>query len=508
MYDFWLKSLCCYKKKLYLCTAFQTYRDMALIVGRKEEQRQLNELYESGKAEFLAVYGRRRVGKTFLIRETLRDKITFSHTGLSIYEDGKPVTTEDQLRHFYHSLQIYGSDAEHCPKTWMEAMYMLEELLEKLDDGERQVVFIDELPWLDTDGARIIMAVDAFWNSWAAGRDNMMLIVCGSAASWMLKNVVKEKGGLFNRLTDDMKISPFNLHDSEEFLHSKGVGLNRYDLVQAYMAVGGIPYYLNFFRKGISLAQNIDALFFDKKAKLRLEFSKLFTSLFRYPENYVKVIRFLFSKRCGYTRDDIAKHLGIDTGGTLSAVLEALEESDFILSYRPYDAQPYEKLYRLIDPFCLMWLYWKERECVNDAQFWQHNVNSTTLYRWGGVAFEEVCLMHIEQIKQALNIRAVQTEQSPLTLRGTADHDGIQCDLIISRADRVVNLCEMKYCQEEYVIDKQYDMTLRNRLSYVREGLKKTQNLQLTFATTFGVKQNMYSGIVQSEVTLEDLFRS
>jgi len=479
---------------------------MAVIIGRKEEQRQLKELYESGKSEFLAVYGRRRVGKTFLIRETLRDKITFYHTGLSIYEDEKPVTTDEQLRHFYHSLQVHGSDAGHCPKDWLEALYMLEELLEKLDDGGRQVVFIDELPWLDTDGARIIMAVDAFWNGWAAGRDNVMLIVCGSAASWMLKNVVKEKGGLFNRLTDHMKISPFNLRETEEFLLSKGVQLSRYDIVQAYMAVGGIPYYIDFFRKGLSLAQNIDALFFDKNAKLRLEFSKLFTSLFRFPDNYVNVIRFLFTKSCGYTREEIASHLNIDSGGTLTAVLEALVESDFILCYRPYDARPYEKLYRLIDPFCLMWLYWKEKESVNDTSFWQHNVNSGALYRWGGVAFEEICLMHVEQIKQSLNIGAVQSEQSPFTLRGAADHDGIQCDLIITRADRVVNLCEMKYCQEEFTIDKQYDKTLRNRLAQVREGLKKTQNLQLTFVTTFGVKKNIYSDIVQSEVTLEGLF--
>lgn len=479
---------------------------MATIIGREEEQRQLMRLYDSGNPEFLAVYGRRRVGKTFLIRETLRDKLTFYHTGLSVYEDEKPVTTEDQLKHFYHSLQVYGSDADHCPKDWMEAIYMLEELLEKLDDGERQVVFIDELPWLDTDGARIIMAIDAFWNSWAAGRDSMMLIVCGSAASWMLKNVVKEKGGLFDRLTDDMKISPFNLQETEEFLHSKGVNLNRYDLVQAYMAVGGIPYYLNFFSKGMSLAQNIDALFFDKKAKLRLEFTKLFVSLFRYPENYVKVIRFLFTKHSGFTREDIAKHLEMETGGTFSAILEALEESDFIRCYRPFDAAPYEKLYRLVDPFCLMWLYWKEKEAVTDTMFWQHNINSSAIYRWGGWAFDELCMMHVEQIKYALHVGAVQTAHSPYTLRGTAEHDGIQCDLIISRADRIVNLCEMKYTQEEFTIDKAYDKTLRNRLSRVRDTLLKTQTLHLTLVTTFGVKQNMYSGIVQSEVTLDDLF--
>lgn len=463
-------------------------------------------LYESGKAEFLAVYGRRRVGKTFLIRETLRDKITFFHTGLSVYEDEKPITTEDQLKHFHHSLLVNGSDADHCPKDWMEAFYMLEELLEKLDKGQRQVVFIDELPWLDTDNARIIMAIDAFWNGWAVGRDNMMLIVCGSAASWMLNNVVKEKGGLFDRLTDEMRISPFNLRETEEFLISNGVELNRYDLVQAYMAVGGIPYYLNFFRKGLSLAQNIDALFFDSKAKLKSEFSKLFISLFRYPDIYLRVIRFLFTKRCGYTREEIAKHLGIESGGTFSSILEALEESDFIRCYRPYDARPYEKLYRLIDPFCLMWLHWKEKEGVSDTKFWQHNVNSSLLYQWGGVAFEEACFSHIEQIKQALGISAVQSESSPFTLRGTEDHDGLQCDMVISRADRIVNLCEMKFCMDEFSIDKSYDRTLRSRMETVRNRLKKTSQLQLTFVTTFGVKRNMYSGSVQSQLTLDDLF--
>lgn len=479
---------------------------MATIIGRKEEQKQLLSLYSSGKPEFLAVYGRRRVGKTFLIRETLRDKITFCHTGLSIYEDEKPVTTEDQLRHFYHSLQVYGSDADKCPKTWMDAIYMLEELLEKLDNGERQVVFIDELPWLDTDGARIVMAIDAFWNSWAAGRDNIMLIVCGSAASWMLNNVVKENGGLFNRITDDMKISPFNLRETEEFLLSNGVELNRYDLVQAYMAVGGIPYYLNFFRKGLSLAQNIDALFFDSKAKLRLEFSKLFISLFRYPDNYVRIIRFLFTRRYGFTRDEIAAHLGVEPGGTLTAILDALEESDFIRCYRPFDAEPYEKLYRLIDPFCLMWLHWKEKVGVTDTKFWEHNVNSGTLYQWSGTAFEEACFLHVDQIKHALGMSAVQSDTSTFTLRGTAEHDGSQCDMIISRADRIVNLCEMKFCMDEFAIDKSYDRILRNRMETVRKKLKKTQNLHLTFVTTFGVKPNLYSGCVQSEVTMDDLF--
>lgn len=268
-----------------------------------------------------------------------------------------------------------------------------------------------------------------------------------------------------------------------------GVKLSRYDLVQAYMAVGGIPYYLNFFRKGLSLAQNIDAILFDPKAKLKSEFSKLFT------------------KRCGYTREEIARHLGIAPGGTFSSILEALEESDFIHCYRPFDAAPYEKLYRLIDSFCITWLFWKDKKSVTDTKFWQHNVNSTVLYQWGGIAFEEVCFRHVEQIKRALGVAAVQSECSPFTLRGTEDHDGLQCDMIISRADHIVNLCEMKYSMNEFTIDKSYDRTLRCRMETVRQKIKKTQQLHLTFVTTFGVKQNMYSGCVQSYVTLDDLFK-
>lgn len=215
---------------------------MAKIIGRKEEQKELQRLYESDNPEFVAVYGRRRVGKTFLIREMFRDNLTFYHTGLSVYDDGSKVSTEEQLRHFYHSLQMHDSDADHAPKSWMEAMYMLEELLMKLDNGSRQVVFIDELPWLDTPRSHFITALEAFWNGWGTGRDNLMLIVCGSAASWMIKNLINNTGGLYNRITYEIKLSPFNLCETEEYLRSRQITASRYEIAMAYMAFGGIPY--------------------------------------------------------------------------------------------------------------------------------------------------------------------------------------------------------------------------------------------------------------------------
>ncbi len=479
---------------------------MANIIGRKEEQKELQRLYESNSPEFVAVYGRRRVGKTFLIREMFRDSMTFYHTGLSVYDDGSKVSTEEQLRHFYHSLQMHDSDADHAPKSWIEAMYMLEELLMKLDNGSRQVVFIDELPWLDTPRSHFITALEAFWNGWGAGRDNLMLIVCGSAASWMIKNLINNTGGLYNRLTCEIKLSPFNLCETEEYLRSRQITASRYDIAMAYMAFGGIPYYLSYFQKGLSMAQNIDLLFFDRKAKLRMEFKRLFTSLYKYPEKYEKVINILSTRHYGYTREELAKIMDIPLGGSFSDILNALAASDFIMAYKPIDAKKGETLYKLVDPFCRFSMYFADKALSGDSQYWLHNVNSPNVMSWSGIAFEELCIMHTEQIKRKLGIAAVRTSEAPYTLRGDEHHDGMQCDLVIERGDRVVNLCEMKFSQGKYEITKSYDMTLRHRINAIMSRLKNTQTLQLTFITTFGVKHNMYSGIVQSEVTLDDLF--
>ncbi|MCQ2370312.1 MAG: AAA family ATPase [Paludibacteraceae bacterium] len=480
---------------------------MSVIIGRDKEKKELLDLYNSSKSEFVAVYGRRRVGKTYLIRETFRDCFSFYHTGLSIYGD-KPVTTKDQLKHFYHTLTQYFPDSSFSmPKTWMNAMYILEDCLAKSNNGDRQVVFIDELPWLDTDGSDFMVAIEAFWNGWAAGRDNIMFIVCGSASSWMIKNLINNKGGLYGRLTWEIKLAPFTLNECELFLKSKNITLSRYDIVQTYMFFGGIPYYLNYFQQGLSFAQNVDNILFAKNAKLALEFDKLFSSLFKNHDIYMKIVRFLYSKRCGYSRSEIAKHLRIESGGTLTKLLTALQESDFIRSYKPYDSKKYETLYCLSDSFCRAYIHFKEKNQIMDSNFWQRNINTPMVNSWCGIAFEEICFAHIDKIKNALQIGGISSTDAPYTLRGDETHNGTQCDLIIDRKDRVVNLCEIKFCTDVFEIDKAYDAVIRHRMSVLQGTIPKTKNLQFTMVTTFGVKSNMYSGIVQSQVTLDDLFK-
>lgn len=477
---------------------------MAKIIGREQEQRELLERYASDRSEFVAVFGRRRVGKTFLIRETLADKITFQHTGLNSYDEENPVTTDDQLRYFYNHLLEYGLQDADRPKDWMEAFFLLEKLLKQLDNGGRQVVFIDELPWLDTEGSRFLVALEAFWNGWADGR-NIMLVVCGSAASWMIKNLINNTGGLYGRLTWEMKLSPFNLREAEQMLTSQGVALSRYDQVQLYMAIGGMPYYLSYVQRGMSLAQNIDVLFFRRNAKLRLEFERLFRSQYKNYQGFESIVRFLSTKHCGYTRTEIAAAVGQSDGGAFSKKLKALEESDFIVSYRPYDAEKYETLYRLTDPFCLFYLRFVDNKPASNS-FWQDNEHSATIRTWRGLAFEELCMLHVPQIKRALGIVGVASRESALTLRHDENHDGAQMDMIIDRSDNVVNLCEMKFYADDVEIDKEEDRKLRHRISMLTATLNRRQSLQTVLITSFGLRQGMYSGIFVRTVTLDDLF--
>lgn len=479
---------------------------MATIIGREEQIRELNERYESDHAELMVVYGRRRVGKTFMIREAFRGRITFHHTGLSPYDEKHKIGKKEQLEHFYHSMLMHGMAESTCPKTWMQAFYMLEELLADMDNGERQLVFIDELPWMDTPGSGFLTAFEAFWNGWASARDNMNCVVCGSATSWIMDNMIEQKGGLYGRQTCEIKLEPFTLNECERFFKSRGLELSRFDIAEAYMAVGGIPYYLDKFNRGLSVAQNIDRLMFARDARLRNEFERLFGSLFINPDLYMKTVRLLATKHCGFTRNEISKGIEKKGGEGLTKMLKALEESGFIMKYKPFDAGRGETLYRLMDPFCRFWLRFVDGRIKKDDKFWQHNQNLPALNAWRGIAFEELCLAHLDRVKKGLGISGIVSTQSEWTLRGDSGHDGAQMDLIIERADRVVNLCEIKCCNDVFEIDKAYDMTLRHRISLLQENIQKTQNVHMTFITTFGVKKNMYSGIVQKEVTLDDLF--
>ena len=479
---------------------------MCNIIGRKQEIEELNRYCNSGKAEFVAVYGRRRVGKTFLVNEVLGDYTTFRHAGLSPYDRKRKVSLKDQLQNFYFSLIRYGLEGINQPKSWMEAFFLLEQLLERKDNGSRQVVFIDELPWMDTPRSGFLTALEAFWNGWGNAQHNLCLVVCGSATSWMLDNLINNKGGLYGRLTGEIKLSPFTLAECEEFFESRGIKMSRYNITQAYMILGGIPYYLNCFNPSLSLAQNIDALFFNHKAKLGDEFDRLFKSIFDNADECMKIVKTLGRRHAGYTRDEIAKKTGINPNGDFSKMLKALVGSDFLIKYVPFGKSKREEHYKLSDCFCWFWLHFKEFSDHRETDYWQHHQKASEVKSWQGVAFEEVCLQHIYQIKAAMQIAGVASRESAMIIKGSKSTDGMQIDLLIDRADDVVNVCEMKYSKSQFVVTKSYAEKLLKRQNVV-ENMLQDKSILLTLISFNGIERNNHSEIFTHTITADELFR-
>ncbi|MBQ3656514.1 MAG: AAA family ATPase [Bacteroidales bacterium] len=478
---------------------------MAKIVGRKDEIQEFEKLYNSGKPEFVAVYGRRRVGKTFLIKQIFKDRLTFQHTGVSpVDSQNDKNRMKTQLESFYYDLLESGLEGFAMPKTWLEAFFQLRQLLIKLDNGNRQVIFLDELPWMDTPRSGFLAAFENFWNGWCSSRDNLMLIVCGSAASWILSNISRSKGGLYGRLTSEIKLLPFSLKECEDFFRESEIELSRYDIVQAYMVFGGIPYYLSYFAKGQSFEGNVDKMLFGKNLRLKDEFNRLFNAVFVNAEDSKKIVRLLAKRHSGYSRDEISKLADISYGGGLTSALSGLEESGFVFRYQPYGKKGKSDTYKLTDNFCLFWLKYVEPNSSNGS-FMKDNMTAQIMQNWRGVAFEEVCFQHVTQICKALEIGGVKSEVSAWNFQD-GESQGAQIDLLIFRADNVVNLCEIKFSSSPYVIDKDEEMKLRNRIETLKTTLKAKQTVHLTMITTYGIKFNIHSGIVQRQVVMEDLF--
>ncbi len=473
------------------------------MIGRKKEINELENLYEKNRAELVAIYGRRRVGKTYLINHVFNNKFTFKHTALSPdLEDSKELLSM-QLNLFYKKLIKYGLDITKKPSNWFEAFDLLENLLDKKDDGNRQVVFIDELPWLDTKGSYFIKAFESFWNTYGCANDKLMLIVCGSANSWIQNNLINNHGGLYGRVTYEIKLSPFNLKETEEFMKYNDVLLSRYDICVSYMALGGIPYYLGYMKKGESINQNIDDIFFKKDAPLSLEFDRLFDSCFEYAQYAKKVVLILSEKNIGFTRKEIADKLKISDGGHLTKVLNALISSDFVKKYILLGTNSKIPYYKLIDPFCIFYLRFKYEKNPSE-NFFKENGNNQLISNWKGLAFENVCFNHIKEIKQALNIGGVLTDESSFIFKDKNNHG--QIDMVILRNDNVINLCEIKFYQDDFVVDLSYYKKLNSRLEAIKPYVSKKVCAFNTLITTYGLFKNEYSNAFSNVITLDDLF--
>ena len=475
------------------------------MIGRSREIKDLNRLYNSGRAELVAVYGRRRVGKTFLVNETFSGRITFRHAGLSPSDANPKGLLQEQLNHFYNSLNLHGMEPCEKPKNWLDAFLLLEKFLQKIDDGSRQLVFLDELPWLDSLRSGFLRAFEGFWNTWGCHRKNLMVIVCGSANSWVLDKLINNHGGLYGRVTYEIKLAPFTLHECEEFYRDRQVQFSRYDITQSYMIFGGIPYYLGYIDKGESLAQNVDRLFFSRNGVLKNEFDRLFESVFTNPEAIKAIVRLLYSKNSGFTRKEITEKMKITDGGTLSKNLNALLASDFIIKYVPFGFSKREEHYKLVDPFCLFYLHFVQNQTRINEKFWQQNITAQPVVTWRGYAFENVCFTHIDQIKKALEISGIISSSSAWSKKG-GDEDGAQIDLLIQRNDNVINMCEIKFTSDDFTVDKNYYRVLLSRPNQIRKLVSPKISILSTLITTFGLKQNEYSSSFTNVVTMDDLF--
>lgn len=468
------------------------------FIGRATERQLLGDALDSPRAELVAIIGRRRIGKTYLVRTCYAEALAFQITGI------QHAPLKEQLYHFHQQLQRQGGQVEHIPTSWLEAFSMLMAFLESLPSAKKHVVFFDELPWLDTTKSGFLRALSAFWNDWAAMRQ-VVVVICGSAASWMIKKVIEHKGGLHNRVTRLIRLLPFTLHETQTYLHSLGVRYDQYQTALLYMVTGGIPFYLQAAIPGLSANQNIAQLCFRAQGLLAEEFYRLYASLFDTPERYLKVIRALSSKWKGMSRQELVDVAQLPDSGALTMMLKELELSGFITSYSPFGKKKKDTIYRLTDPYSLFYLKFMTEQPAEKS--WDHILQTAKWHTWAGYAFENLCMLHIAGIRSVLGISGIHSHISSFYSRGNGTHGGMQIDLLIDRADNCINICEIKFATADYAIDKQYALVLRNRIETFRSLTKTRKHLFLTFITTFGITQNIHStGLIDQQLSLDALF--
>lgn len=472
------------------------------MIGRKKEVQALQTAYNSVQSEFVAVYGRRRIGKTFLINEIFGGRFAFQHAGV------EKANMREQLAYFRDSLLRNGHRS--CPvlHNWRTAFFELENFLESLEPG-RKVVFLDEVTWMDTAKSGFLTALEHFWNGWACLRKDVLLIICGSATSWVVNEVLSARGGLYNRVTVPMPVAPFSLFECEQYVQWKGLPFDRLQIVECYMAFGGVAYYWNLLSPQMSAAQNLDALFFARNALLRKEFDRLFSSLFKRAQKYVEIVELLAGKAKGMTRDELLSAMKSPCGGEISRYLRELEECGFVLRCNLFGTIKKGAIYKVVDNLVLFHQTFLKGRSGNEEAFWTTAYEKPVVNTWRGHSFERLCFGHVRQIKQALGISGIRSDVYSWRARSDAEmQEDAQIDMLVERADRTITICEMRYAGEnEYGFTKDTQEQLHRCGRIFREATGVKKAIGYALVTTVALKLNAYSGAVQSVVTLDDLFK-
>jgi uncharacterized protein len=477
---------------------------MKNLIGRESEIQTLKNALRSSQAELIAMYGRRRVGKTFLIRNVYEKDMVFEFTGI------KDVSVSMQLENFALTMSnTFQTDIPVAiPSNWLQAFHLLIKFLEKRKSTTKKVIFFDEFPWIDAAKSNFLTSFDHFWNSWASKQNNLVIVICGSAASWMIQNIVSNKGGLHNRITQRIRLLPFNLYETELFLQNQRVMLDRYQIIQLYMVTGGIPHYLKELKPGESATQAIDRLCFTNDGLLRNEFENLYIALFDRAEKHISVIKALANKRSGLTRTELIEACKFSSGGSLTKLLDELLESGFILNYIPFDKTNKDSIYKLSDEYSLFYIKFIEKSKAMGSGTWVSKSASPSYKSWSGLAFENVFLKHPLQIKKALGIAGLYSEQSIWRyLPKDKKDNGTQIDLLIDRNDGCINLCEIKFSTTIFTIDKKYAAELQQKKMIFTAKTKTNKSIFITLLSTFGINENEhYWNTVQNQINMTSLF--
>ena len=464
------------------------------LIGREIQKRQIENCFDEDRSHFVAVYGRRRVGKTFLIKEYFQNKFTFYCTGLL---NGNK---NQQLNNFVTNMtnQLTYFDENASIDNWYDAFNELIKAFSKIKDNQKKVLFLDELPWMDTSGSDFLLGLEYFWNSWASARKDVLFIVCGSATSWIVNKLFNNTGGLYNRVTARIKVEPFTLKECYDFFKEKGFQYNQAQCMEAYMVFGGIPFYLDQFSKEMSPAQNINELCFGKNAFLAMEYQMLFKSLFKKYQVYISVVEAICTKNKGLTREAIAKITKLSDGGSLSKILLELELSNFIRKYTPIEKKSKGSLFQMTDPFCLFYNNLSQK--ISEENYWLKQYNTPKYNNWAGYAFELVCFNHIAQIKKAMGISGI------LSSSYSWQNAGAQIDLVIDRADKVINVIEIKYSQGPFVITQKYEAELRNKVEQFRSNTSTKKAIWPLFISPYGLGNSPYNHFFLKTLTMEIFF--
>ena len=475
-----------------------------MLIGREQEKEILSGLLKSEQAEFVAIYGRRRVGKTYLVRQFFHEQIVFSFTGAFETE------TNIQINNFWVELKRVYPEAklQKNSQNWPDAFHKLTDYLMTYKESKSKIViFIDELPWLDRTGAGFLSALEYFWNQHGSQFNNLIFITCGSAASWMIGKLLKAKGGLHNRVTCRIELKPFSLKETKEFCEYKNLKFNYYQLTQLYMVLGGIPYYWQSIQQGKSVAQAIDNLCFDSNGLLTKEFEYLYHSLFKNAENHVKIIEVLATHPYGLTRNQLLEETKISNGGNFVRVIENLIDCGFIKSLEPYGKKNRDTVFRVVDFYSVFYLKYIIENSGDRNNIWQNLSKSPSYNSWMGYAFENICLTHLRPIHAALGIAGVFTKVSSFYFRGNEELPGAQIDIVIERNDGIIHLCEAKFTSTEFVLNKEINQGLRRKRLVFQEVTKTKKMVVTTLFSTYSAIQNQYyNEEIHSEVTLESLF--